>query len=68
VEISAMRHDHAVVLRVTDDGMGFDVNSRAQATGHGLANMRARAEERNGSFDVSSNPGRGTTITMRLPV
>lgn len=68
VEVSAVRHDHAIVLRVSDDGMGFDLNSRTQATGHGLANMRARAEERNGSFEVWSKPGEGTTITMRLPI
>lgn len=68
VEIHAERRDHAVTLRVSDDGVGFDVDSRVQSTGHGLANMRARAEERNGIFEVASHPGGGTTITMRLPV
>lgn len=68
VEIHAERRDHAVTLSVVDDGVGFDVNSRIQSTGHGLANMRARAEERNGVFEVASRPGAGTTITMRLPV
>jgi signal transduction histidine kinase len=68
VEIRAERRDHAVTLSVIDDGVGFDVNSRIQSTGHGLANMRARAEERNGVFEVASQPGAGTTITMRLPV
>ncbi|MDT8307533.1 MAG: sensor histidine kinase, partial [Anaerolineae bacterium] len=68
VKIQAERRDHAVTLRVSDDGIGFDVNSRVQNTGHGLANMRARAEERNGTFEVASHPGAGTTITMRLPV
>jgi signal transduction histidine kinase len=68
VEIHAERRDHAVTLSVMDDGVGFDVNSRIQSTGHGLANMRARAEERNGVFEVASRPGAGTTITMRLPV
>jgi signal transduction histidine kinase len=68
VEIRAERRDHAVILSVVDDGVGFDVHSRIQSTGHGLANMRARAEERNGQFEVASRLGKGTTIRMRLPV
>ncbi len=68
VKVCAERRDHTVTLSVSDDGVGFDVNSRIQSTGHGLANMRARAEERNGYFEVASQPGAGTTIRMRLPV
>lgn len=67
VTISTQRQDHAIYLRVTDDGCGFDVNKETVTTGHGLANMRARAEERNGSFRVESQPGAGTTIHLHLP-
>lgn len=67
VTISTQRKDHAISLRVTDNGCGFDVNQETATTGHGLANMRARAEERNGTFHVRSQPGEGTTIHLRLP-
>lgn len=55
------------VLTIHDDGVGFNVNSSNHFTGHGLANMRTRAEELNGHFRVRSLPGNGTTIIMSLP-
>ncbi len=58
----------AVTLSVVDDGQGFDVLQQHQMMGHGLANMRARAEELHGSFDVSSVPGTGTSITLAFPL
>ncbi len=57
-----------VTLTITDDGRGFNVKSRVHATGHGLSNMRARAEERGGSFTIQSTPGQGTTICLELPL
>ncbi|MCA9940777.1 MAG: GAF domain-containing sensor histidine kinase [Anaerolineales bacterium] len=57
-----------VTLMVTDDGRGFNVKSRVHATGHGLSNMRARAEEQGGSFTIDSAPGQGTTICLELPL
>lgn len=68
VVVEAEREDHAVRLRIEDDGCGFDVNSQFQTTGHGLANMRARAEEQDGTFGVESEPGKGTRIFLQLPV
>lgn len=68
VKISTERLDGTVYLRVADNGCGFDVSKQSATTGHGLANMRARAEERNGLFEVESQPGAGTTIHLRLPL
>jgi signal transduction histidine kinase len=36
--------------------------------GHGLANMRIRAENLNGLFELLSAPGEGTTIKLSLPI
>ena len=33
----------------------------------GIGNMRARAAEFGGTFDLDSSPGRGTTITLSIP-
>jgi signal transduction histidine kinase len=54
-------------MTIADDGRGFDTEARAQTTGHGLANMRTRAEDLHGSFELEAVPGRGTTIRMTLP-
>jgi signal transduction histidine kinase len=57
-----------VRLLVEDDGRGFDVGKRAHTTGHGLSNMRARAEERGGSFKIESQVGEGTRVELTLPL
>jgi signal transduction histidine kinase len=36
--------------------------------GHGLSNMRARAEDLSGSFAIQSAPGKGTTVNLVFPV
>jgi PAS domain S-box-containing protein len=57
--------DH-VVLRITDDGKGFDPATVPE--GHlGLAGMRARADRIGASFDVTSRVARGTTVTVTVP-
>lgn len=68
VRLELEHSEKAVTLTVVDDGQGFDVLLQHQMMGHGLANMRARAEELNGSFDVSSAPGTGTSITLAFPL
>ena len=55
-----------VRLSVKDDGVGFRMDGASP--GYGLANMRQRAEELGGSFQISSVPGEGTTIGVTLPI
>lgn len=54
-----------VSVHVEDDGVGFDP---AASAGVGLAGLRNRAEEVGGAVDVASAPGRGTRVTVRVPV
>jgi len=53
-----------VLLRVRDDGTGFDP---ARGRGHGLTSMRSRVAGTGGTLDVSSAPGIGTTVTVEVP-
>jgi signal transduction histidine kinase len=57
----------AVVLRIVDDGRGFDVEA-TEARGIGLANMRERLEPFNGRLSISSAPWRGTRIEVSVPM
>jgi signal transduction histidine kinase len=58
--------EHAV-LRVEDDGVGFDpARAEACAGGFGLASMRQRVAELDGEFRVLSVPGQGTVIQVVL--
>jgi signal transduction histidine kinase len=54
-------------LRVGDNGVGFD--SSAVPAGHmGLGTMRERARALGADYLVESEPGEGTTITVRVPL
>ncbi len=56
----------ALTVSVRDDGTGFDPSSVTD--GYGLAGLRARAAEAGGTARIDSAPGKGTTVTVRLPV
>ncbi|MCA9873618.1 MAG: GAF domain-containing sensor histidine kinase [Ardenticatenaceae bacterium] len=68
VSITARRVAKGVELVITDNGRGFDPSTIKQAVGHGLANMRARAEELKGSFKIRTAPGKGTTVCLTFPI
>jgi PAS domain S-box-containing protein len=61
-----IERDH-LVLRVIDDGQGFNPDALSEADGLGLAGMRERASLVDGEFDVESSPGRGTRLKLRVP-
>ena len=66
VTVSIEHVRNAIRLRIADDGKGFD--AARVPDGHlGLAGMRARAEKIGASFEVTSRPGLGTTIEVRVP-
>jgi two-component system NarL family sensor kinase len=56
------------LLRVSDDGRGFDVTARdCHSSSYGLRSMAERAELIGGRLDVTSRPGIGTTVTATVP-
>jgi two-component system sensor histidine kinase UhpB len=56
-----------VELVVDDRGQGFDPSARRRDGGLGLIGMQERAELVGGRAAIQSHPGRGTTITVRVP-
>lgn len=60
------RSDGTLLVRVADEGRGFD--PEAPADGHGLRNMRRRTEARGGVLQVISAPGQGTQVVAYLPL
>jgi signal transduction histidine kinase len=53
-------------LRVADNGKGFDLTHESE--GHGLTSMKGRAEEMGGSFHLQSNIGKGSTMSLIVPL
>ncbi|MCJ7513877.1 MAG: GAF domain-containing sensor histidine kinase, partial [Anaerolineales bacterium] len=56
-----------VCLQIIDNGLGFDAEHSQQVLGHGMSNMASRARHIDGALEVVSEPGEGTTLTVRLP-
>jgi signal transduction histidine kinase len=69
VSLELRQEEESILLRVADDGRGFDPGA-APAGGmprFGLATMRERAQSIGGRLEIESVPDRGTTVTLRLP-
>src|SRR5215469_896665 len=64
-EVKLASSGHDLRFEVTDDGAGFDPQSRGYGTG--LQGMADRLHAYGGSLDVRSAPGAGTTIAGRFP-
>jgi signal transduction histidine kinase len=55
------------ILKLADDGRGFDLQGGAFRWSHGLSGMRQRVNALHGRFTLSSNPGRRTQIAVEVP-
>ncbi len=56
---------------VKDDGIGFNPNGsndNGRSLGLGLLSMQERAEQVNGRFNLSTQPGQGTCIAITIPM
>jgi signal transduction histidine kinase len=53
-------------VSASDNGVGFAVD-QAEYDGNGLRNMQARTKEIGGTFKVTSAPGAGSTVLIRIP-
>src|SRR5262249_15157613 len=61
---------NALVLRVADDGIGFDPARTAEGTTdhYGIITMRERTQQAGGEVTINSPPGRGTIVEARVPI
>jgi signal transduction histidine kinase len=64
VQLSCSYRDGMLDLTLRDDGRGFDPGSIHE--GHGLSNIRARAQAIGATVNVESAPGEGTTLALSL--
>jgi signal transduction histidine kinase len=67
VGITLRLEQGVVELVLRDNGSGFDVETAGSEDHFGLAMMRERALVAGGTFDLSSAPSQGTTVTVRFP-
>jgi signal transduction histidine kinase len=69
VHVRLRGDDNEIVLRVTDDGCGFDVaqDNDGAGGGLGLRVMRDRVTEHGGELAIESASGHGTAVTAMFP-
>ena len=64
--------DNTFVLKIEDNGVGFDFNEKkntsSSSSGVGLKSMMNRAKLIKADFLIDTKPGKGTTITIALPL
>lgn len=65
VQVRLFPDEGQTVLRVTDDGTGFDPEQ--PTAGHGLRGLRERLALAGGTCTIRSAPGRGTVVDASLP-
>jgi two-component system, NarL family, sensor histidine kinase LiaS len=66
VSIELKEEAHRVVLRIIDDGVGFDA-TQASTEGLGLNSMHERMEAIGGTVSITSGHLAGTTIEASAP-
>jgi signal transduction histidine kinase/ABC-type uncharacterized transport system substrate-binding protein len=67
IDISITGEDGYVVMKISDDGKGFDPNTLTRLNGIGILSMRERASMLHGTFEITSAPNQGTSTTVTIP-
>ncbi|MFO7823018.1 MAG: histidine kinase [Cyclobacterium sp.] len=73
VKITLSHNSQTLHLEIEDNGKGFDIKKledkgHFSASGHGLFNIRERANFINGQCDIRTAPGKGTSISISVPL
>jgi PAS domain S-box-containing protein len=69
VDVILERHGDQVVLVVEDNGVGFEpARTTSKRRGFGLLGMQERATLIGGTLQIESQPGKGTTVLLRMTI
>ncbi|MEJ7588946.1 MAG: response regulator [Ferruginibacter sp.] len=66
IEVDVILYNNRLMMKVADNGFGFDV--KKVKDGIGLANMKRRTELFSGKFELESSPGNGCTVVVDIPL
>lgn len=65
--VQLIRKDDALSIAVEDNGRGFDVAVLQENQGIGYLNLRHRVAWLNGTIDIQTEPGKGTSVNIEIP-
>lgn len=67
LDVLLIRREKLVIMRVTDDGVGFNPET-AKPGSYGLLNIRERAAQIGGQLKLVSLPNKGTSLEIKVPI
>ena len=68
IQLITKREGDQIVIRIIDDGAGFDVKAPVREGAVGINNVKFRLEYMiKGKMETISEPGKGTTVTIKMP-
>ena len=67
VWVSLGEENGHLLIKIRDNGRGFDAEDSIEDGHYGLLGLRERARLANGELTVDSQPGAGTTLCMTIP-
>ena len=66
--VDLMKYPNSIELIIRDNGRGFEVDKVDSKLHHGLIGMKERIFGLNGKIDIRSFIGKGTTISVKIPI
>lgn len=68
LDVLLINRDDLVILRIVDDGVGFEVDEATKAGSYGMQNMHERALEVGATLKIISVKNNGTRLEVKVPV
>ncbi len=68
VHVTLVREFEKLTLVIRDNGKGFSLENAGKEGGNGIHNMNERASLLQGTIEIKSTPGKGTIITVIVPI
>lgn len=68
VQVLLQAEEAGIMMQIKDDGQAYKLGEIASERSLGFLDMRERCNQMKGQFGLHSSPGRGTTITVKVPL
>jgi signal transduction histidine kinase len=68
ISVNILKIENFIVLSIADNGKGFKFEATHKYVGNGIYNMRERVNMLGGTFEVNSEPEKGTEVIVKIPL